>query len=85
MSEAQDLQVVRLYRFDGDSKTKAFADISIGHFVVKGLRIVEGKKGLFLSMPSEKSKDGKWYETFFPATKEAREVLNELVLNAYQQ
>jgi len=85
MSEVQDLQVVRLYRFDGDSKTKAFADISIGHFVVKGLRIVEGKKGLFLSMPSEKSKDGKWYETFFPATKEAREVLNELVLNAYQQ
>jgi len=85
MSEVQDLQVVRLYRFDGDSKTKAFADISIGHFVVKGLRIVEGKKGLFLSMPSEKSKDGKWYETFFPATKEAREVLNELVLTAYQQ
>jgi stage V sporulation protein G len=85
MSEAQDIQVVRLHRFDGDSKTKAFADISIGHFVVKGLRIVEGKKGVFLAMPQEKSKDGKWYDTFFPATKEAREVLNELVLTAYQQ
>ena len=85
MNEVQDLQVVRLYRFDGESKIKAFADISIGHFVVKGLRVVEGKKGLFISMPSEKAKDGKWYETFFPATKEAREVLNELVLTAYQQ
>jgi DNA-binding cell septation regulator SpoVG len=40
---------------------------------------------LFLAMPQEKSKDGKWYDTFFPATKEAREVLNDLVLNAYQQ
>lgn len=85
MTELQDIQVVRLHRFDGDSKTKAFADISIGHFVVKGLRVVEGKKGLFLAMPQEKSKDGKWYDTFFPATKEAREVLNDLVLNAYQQ
>jgi stage V sporulation protein G len=85
MTELQEVQVVRLHRFDGDSKTKAFADISIGHFVVKGLRVVEGKKGLFLAMPQEKSKDGKWYDTFFPATKEAREVLNDLVLNAYQQ
>jgi stage V sporulation protein G len=85
MTELQEIQVVRLHRFEGDSKTKAFADISIGHFVVKGLRVVEGKKGLFLAMPQEKSKDGKWYDTFFPATKEAREVLNDLVLNAYQQ
>jgi stage V sporulation protein G len=85
MSDEQDLQVVRLYRFEGDSKIKAFADISIGHFIIKGLRVVEGKKGLFLSMPQEKAKDGKWYNTFFPATKEAREVLNDLVLNAYQQ
>ena len=85
MTELQEIQVVRLHRFDGDSKTKALADISIGHFVVKGLRVVEGKKGLFLAMPQEKSKDGKWYDTFFPATKEAREVLNDLVLNAYQQ
>jgi stage V sporulation protein G len=85
MTDLQEIQVVRLHRFDGDSKTKAFADISIGHFVVKGLRVVEGKKGLFLAMPQEKAKDGKWYDTFFPATKEAREVLNDLVLNAYQQ
>ena len=85
MQESPDIQVVRLHRFEGDSKTKAFADISIGHFIVKGLRVVEGKKGMFLAMPQEKAKDGKWYDTFFPATKEAREVLNELVLAAYQQ
>ena len=85
MSTEQDVQVVRLHRFEGDSKTKAFADISIGHFVVKGLRVVEGKKGVFLAMPQEKAKDGKWYDTFFPATKEAREFLSDLVLAAYQQ
>ena len=85
MAEIQDLQVVRLYRLDGESKVKAFADVSIGNFIVKGVKVLEGKNGLFISMPQEKSKDGKWYETFFPSTKEARKNLTDLVLEAYQQ
>ena len=85
MAEIQALQVVRLYRFEGDSKIKAFCDVSVGDFIVKGLKVLEGKNGLFLSMPQEKSKDGKWYNTFFPATKEARQLLTDLVLEAYQQ
>lgn len=79
------LEVVRLHRFNGDSKTKAFVDVSIGGYLVKGLRVVSGSKGLFLSMPQEKSKDGKWYDTFHPLTKEARQDLSEAVLAAYQE
>jgi stage V sporulation protein G len=82
---AHTLQVVRIYRLEGESKIKAFADISVGDFIVKGLKVMEGKNGLFLSMPQEKSKDGKWYNTFFPATKESRNSLTETVLEAYQQ
>ncbi len=78
-------QVLRLYRLDGDTKIKAFADISIGDFVIKGLRVVDGKKGLFLGMPQEKSRDGKWYDTFYPSTPEAKQVLSDAVLAAYQQ
>jgi stage V sporulation protein G len=85
MSTSQDLQVVRLYRLEGESKVKAFADVAIGDFVVKGLRVVQGQKGLFLSMPQEKSKDGKFYNTFLPVTKEARQNLSEVVLAAYQE
>jgi stage V sporulation protein G len=85
MSTSQDLQVVRLYRLEGESKVKAFVDVAIGDFVVKGLRVVQGQKGLFLSMPQEKSKDGKFYNTFLPVTKEARQNLSEIVLAAYQE
>ncbi|MFH1492508.1 MAG: SpoVG family protein [Candidatus Omnitrophota bacterium] len=85
MAENQSMQVVRLHRLDGESKTKAFADVSIGEFVIKGLKVVDGKNGLFLSMPREKSKDGKWYDTVFPVTQEARKCLTDLVLEAYQQ
>lgn len=85
MLEDLNLKVVRLYRFDGDSKTKAFVDVAIGDFIIKGLRVLKGKKGLFLAMPQEKSKDGKWYNSFYPVTEEARKNLTDAVLNAYQE
>ncbi|MBU0549368.1 MAG: SpoVG family protein [Candidatus Omnitrophica bacterium] len=81
-----EIEVVRLRRFDnGESKLKAFVDIAINGFVVRGLRIVQGKEGLYLAMPQEKGKDGRWYNSFYPKDKEARKALNELALAAYEQ
>lgn len=85
MREKSDVQVVRLFRYEGDSKVKAFLDVSIGDYLVKGLKLVEGKNGLFVSMPQEKGKDGKWYDTFMPVTKEAGQALNETVMAAYNE
>ena len=56
MSEGLGLKVVRLYRLEGGSKTKAFLDIALGDFIVKGLKIIQGQKGLFLSMHQDKAK-----------------------------
>ncbi|MCK4809938.1 MAG: SpoVG family protein [Candidatus Omnitrophica bacterium] len=83
---ALDFKVVRLYKFDGTGATKAICDISIAdEFLVKGFRIVEGKNGLFVSVPSEPGKDGKWYDNAFPLTAQTRESLNETVLSAYEE
>lgn len=78
-------EVVQLRRFENDeSKLKAFVDIAIGEFVVRGFRIVEGEEGLFVGMPQDRGKDGRWYERFSPKTPEARQALTEAVLAAYQ-
>ena len=77
--------VSRIYRLEGESKLKAFADISVAGVVVKGFSIVDGSKGLFVSMPRHQGKDGKWYDTVYPATKELKEQLSQLVLSAYKQ
>lgn len=85
MENLISIEVERLHRFDNGSQLKAFADIVIGgQFTVKGLRVVEGKRGLFVSMPSEIGKDGKWYDTFKPLNKEAIDELNRVVLEAYK-
>ena len=64
---------------------KAFASISINdEFVVKGLRVYEGEKGLFVSMPHRKV--GENYEDIcFPITSEGRESIHKAVIGAYEQ
>jgi stage V sporulation protein G len=79
------IQVSRIYKIDGDSKLKAFVDVSFGGVIVKGLRIVNGSNGLFVSMPRHQGKDGQWYNTVYPSTKEIQKELSESVLAAYQE
>ena len=51
------MEVARLYRLDGDSALKAFADVIVAEqVIVKGVRVVEGKDGLFVSMPQNLEK-----------------------------
>lgn len=83
--EDNAIQVSRIYRVDGDSKLKAFVDVSLGGIVVKGLRIVDGSNGLFVSMPRHQGKDGRWYSTVYPTTKEIQKELSDLVLAAYKE
>jgi len=79
------IQVSRIYRVDGESKLKAFADVSFAGIVVKGFSVVDGSKGLFVSMPRHQGKDGKWYDTVYPATKELKAQLSAVVLTAYKE
>lgn len=84
VAEDLKLEVSRLYKLDGSSATKAFCDLSIlDSFLIKGLRVVEGKEGLFVSMPREEGKDGKWYNTVMTLNKEVKDEIDRLVLEAY--
>ena len=79
------VKVERIHKLEGEGPTKAFCDLLILEtFLVKGLRVVEGKEGLFLSMPRQQGKDGKWYDTVCPTSKEIRKGLEKMVIDEYQ-
>ncbi len=85
MSVVLDLEIKRVTKVEGTSATRAYCDVAIGGtYLVKGVKVVNGKNGLFVSMPGEKGKNGQWYDTLVPLTKEARERLSEVVLEAYE-
>ena len=85
MSQEINIAVKRMNKFDGEGTGRAFCDVVVAEtFLIKGLKVVEGKNGLFVSMPRQQGKDGKWYDTVIPLTKETKQQLSQIVLEAYQ-
>ena len=65
---------------------KAIASANLDDcFAVKNIRVIEGKNGLFVSMPSYKGADGEYHDLCFPTTPEMRKHLNNAVSEAYKQ
>ena len=78
------IEVSRIHKLDGAGATKAFADIAIEDaLIVKGVRVVEGKEGLFVAMPREEGRDGKWFSIIVPLKREIKEEIERIVLEVY--
>ncbi|NQS99635.1 MAG: septation protein SpoVG family protein [Candidatus Omnitrophica bacterium] len=81
-----NIEVKRLHKLDGEGKLRAFVDVAIADlFLIKGLRIVDGKNGMFVSMPREQGKNGQWYQTVLALSEEVKDQLNQIVLGAFQE
>lgn len=75
---------VRLVNKD-DAKLKAVASITIDDcFVVHDIKIIDGKEGLFISMPSRKTPDGEYKDIVHPINTETREMIKNAVLASYE-
>ena len=49
-----------------------------------GIRVIEGKNGLFISMPCKKTAAGEYQDIYFAASKAMRDELQALVLETYK-
>ena len=53
-----EITEVKVYPRENDKKLRAYATITFDNaFVVRDLRIIEGRKGLFVAMPSRKNRE----------------------------
>ena len=69
-----------------DEKLKAFVSIVFDQcFVVTDIKVIHGPKGLFVSMPSKKRKDGTFKDIAHPLNNQMRQYLEEKVLSVYRQ
>lgn len=80
-----EITEVRVTLRDED-KLKAFANITLDNqIVIRGLKIIAGPNGFFVSMPSRKRPDGSHQDIAHPVSKDARKMLEEKVLDAYEE
>ena len=80
--EITDVKVIPV----DDEKLKAFVSIVFdGEFVVTDIKIINGPKGLFVSMPSKKRKDGTFKDIAHPLNNKMRQYLEDKILGTYKQ
>ena len=77
---------VKIHSIRPEGSCKATASVNVyGDFAVRGVKVMEGSKGLFVSMPSYKAGNGEYKDICFPCTKEAKAEFDKTVMDAYQQ
>ena len=76
---------LRLANGEEGSKLKAYADITFEEcFVIHGLKIIEGKNGMFVAMPSRRMPNGEFKDIAHPISTELRNSINKMVIEKFE-
>ena len=70
---------------DPKGSTMAFASIGVDDLIaIRGIRVVDGENGLFVSMPqTQDKKTGDFHDVAFPINNDLRQAMNEAILSKY--
>jgi stage V sporulation protein G len=77
---------VKVYLAKESGRLKAYATIVFENsFIVRDLKVIEGHKGLFVSMPSRRRKDGTFRDIVHPLNTDMRKMIEDLVICEFNQ
>ena len=75
---------VKVFPAKDDGRLKAYATIVFENaFIIRDLKVIEGAKGLFVSMPSRRRKDGTFRDIVHPLNSETRRMIEEKVIQEF--
>jgi stage V sporulation protein G len=69
-----------------EEKLKAFVSIVFDQcFMVNDIKVIQGKEGLFISMPSRRKRNGKFKDVAHPLNNDTRRMIEDQVLREYER
>jgi len=75
---------IRIRKVTGEEKLKAYVTVTFDDcFVVHNVKIIEGKSGVFIAMPSRKTRTGEYKDVAHPIHPEFRAELQKKILDRY--
>jgi stage V sporulation protein G len=75
---------IRVRKVTGEGKLKAYVTVTFEDcFVVHNVKIIEGKSGVFIAMPSRKTRAGEYKDVAHPINPEFRAELQKQILERY--
>lgn len=81
-----DITDIRIRRVSADGKLRAYVTVTFEDcFVVHNVKVIEGKNGAFIAMPSRKTKTGEYKDVAHPINSEFRGLLQKRILEEYEK
>ena len=75
---------LRIRKVEGEGKLRAYVTVTFDDcFVVHNVKIIEGKNGLFIAMPSRKTANGEYKDVAHPISPDFRNSLQDKILEEY--
>jgi len=79
-----EITEVKIYSVQDGGRLKAYATIVFDNsFIIRDLKVIEGDKGLFVSMPSRRKKDGSFRDIVHPLNSETRKKIEDAIIKEY--
>lgn len=76
---------IRVKKVQGEGKLKAYVSVTFDEcFVVHNMKVIDGKSGVFVAMPSRKTNKGEFKDVAHPINSEFRTELQNAVLEAFK-
>ena len=80
-----DITDIRIRKVNADGKLKAYVTVTFDDsFVVHNVKIIEGENGVFIAMPSRKTKSGEYKDVAHPINTSFRTQLQDRILEEYE-
>jgi len=71
-------------KVQGEGRLRAYVSVTFDDcFAVHNMKVIDGKNGIFVAMPSRKTNKGEFKDVAHPITVEFRAALQDAVLDAY--
>jgi len=75
---------IRIRRVAAEGKLKAYVTVTFDEsFVVHNVKVIEGKSGVFIAMPSRRTKTGEYKDIAHPINSDFRAELQRMILERY--
>jgi stage V sporulation protein G len=76
---------IRVRKVSGEGKLKAYVTVTFDDcFVVHNLKVIEGNNGVFIAMPSRKTKNDEYKDVAHPINPDFRNELQTKILEKYE-
>jgi stage V sporulation protein G len=81
-----DITDIRIKKVSTGGKLKAYVTVTFDDcFVVHNLKIISGKAGTFIAMPSRKTKTGEYKDIAHPINSEFRHRIQSEIIDEYEK